>query len=306
MKKGLWVIIFFIVLFAGDRLIGWLLQSQVDNSQFRYSRMYRNQGQADILIVGNSRGLNFYQPYMEQATGKKTFSVCYYSMPSEIATVVTQDYLDLYPNVKTVLVEISIVEMSDDKLLTGFTTYMPHSRRIDSVIKSTSEDTWYAAHFSHIYRFNNEVFQRAMYHRNKLDDDWYTERVISNSLARNVANYNVSFKVPEKHVQDLKNLTDYCRKKNVPVKLVLGPFFPNYQVKNLDVLVKRVEEATGCKVYNYGHSIDDGTAFSDFLHANLKGGKTMVDLMIRDSLLPMSTKISKLPPEPEKKNDLIN
>jgi len=243
MKKAGWVIFFIGVLFAGDRLIGWFFQHEVEKSQFRYSRMYRGEGKADIMIVGNSRGLNFYQPYMEQATGKKTFSLCYYSMPCEIATVLAEDYLDRY-QVQTVLCEISIVEMSEDKLLPGFTTYMPYSKRIDSVLKAKVNDSWVTSQVSHIYRFNNEVFQRALFYRNHLDDDWFFDHTISERLAKEALGSSVEFKVPEKHVQDLKQLADYCRARNINIKFVIGPFFPLYTVKHLDLVKKRVEEAT--------------------------------------------------------------
>lgn len=290
MKKATWIILFLAILFVGDRLIGWVFQQQITKSQFRYSRMYRGEGQADILIVGNSRGLNFYQPSVEQATGLKTFSLCYYSMPCEIATVLTQDYLDKYPNIRTVLVEITVVEMSDDKLLPGFTTYMPYSPRIDSVLKVKTEDTWYYSKFSHIYRFNNEVFQRAMYYRNKLDDDWYFDRTISQDLINQAAHRSVEFKVPDKHVNDIKLLADYCRAKNINVKFVIGPFFPGYTVKGLDVLKQKVEAATGYPVYDYSYSIKDNNSFSDYLHANLKGGEEIVNIMVKDGVLPVANK----------------
>ena len=291
MKKIISVIALIAVLFTGDRLIGKAFQSQVTNSLFRYSRMYRGDAAADILIVGNSRGLNIYQPYMEEQTGKKTFSVCYFSMPCEIAAALTQDYIDKYPSVKTVLVEISVVEMSDDKLLPGFTTYIPYSKRIDSVIKSKAYDVWKYSQVTHLYRFNNEVFQRALYYRSKLDDDWFYEREIGETLINDAENRSVEFRAPDVHIKDLKDSADYCRAKNIDVKFVIGPFFPRYKVKNLELLKQKVQTATGYTVYDYSYAIQDYTAFSDYLHANRKGGKKFVDLMIRDGLVQMDSSV---------------
>jgi len=286
MKKAIWIVAFLAVLFAGDRLIGWLFQKQITQSMFRYSRMYRGEGASDILIVGNSRGLNFYQPTVEKYTGLKSFSLCYYSMPCEIATVLAEDYLDRFPKVKTVLVELSVIEMSDDKLLPGFTTYMDYSPRIDSVLKAKTSDSWYTSHVSHIYRFNNEVFQRAMYYRNRLDDDWYFDRTIPQYLIDLAPRRSVDFKVPDKHVNDIKILADYCRARGIDLKLVIGPFFPTYTVRHLDVLKSKVEKATGYPVYDYSYSIKDFSSFTDYLHANLKGGEEMVKMMIKDGVLP--------------------
>jgi hypothetical protein len=286
MKKAIWILAFIAILFVGDRLLGWIFQQQITQSQFRYSRMYRGEGQADILIVGNSRGLNFYQPSVEKATGLTTFSLCYYSMPCEIATVLTEDYLDRYPNVKTVLVETTIVEMSDDKLLPGFTTYMPYSKRIDSVLKNKNKETWNYAQFSHIYRFNNEVFQRAMYYRNKLDNDWYFDHTITQDLIDQAPHRSVEFKTPDAHVQDLKALADYCRARNINVKFVIAPIFPTYTVKGLDVFKQKLEAATGYPVHDYSNTIKDNSSFTDYLHANLKGGAEIVDIMVKDGVLP--------------------
>lgn len=290
MKKAIWIVAFLVVLFAGDRFIGWIFKKQIDGSRFRYSRMYTGQGDADILIVGNSRGLNFYQPYVDSVTGYKSFSLCYYSMPCEIATVLAEDYLDQYKKVKTVVVEISVVEMSDDKLLSGFTTYMPYSKRIDSVLKEKTKDSWYASQVSHIYRFNNEVFQRAMYYRTKLDNDWYFDHTITQSLIDQAPNRSVEFKVPEKHVQDIKQLADYCRAKAINIKFVIAPFFPTYQVKNLELLKQKVEAATGYPVYDYSASLKDFNCFTDYLHANLRGGREMVNMMIKDGIIPVNNK----------------
>jgi len=285
MKKAGWIIFFIAVLFGGDRLIGLYFQHEVDKSMFRYSRMYRGEGQADIVIVGNSRGLNLSQPYIEQQTGRKTFSLCYNSMPCEFATVIAEDYLDRY-KVQTVLCEISIVEMSDDRLLSGFTTYLPDSKRIDSVLKNKAKDSWITSKVSHIYKYNNEVFQRALAYRNHPDDDYFFDRTISDRAAKEAEGQVVEWKVPENHVQDLKQLADYCRARNINLKFIIGPFFPKYQVKNLDKLKQRVEEVTGIPVRDYSYSIQDITAFSDYNHANIKGGKEVVDMMIKDGVLP--------------------
>jgi hypothetical protein len=294
MKKAIWIVGFLVVLFAGDRLIGWMFQRQITNSMFRYSRMYRGEGgDAEILIVGNSRGLNFYKPYVDSVTKLKSFSLCYYSMPCEIATVLAEDYLDRYKKVKTVLVELSVVEMSDDKLLPGFSTYLPYSARIDSVLKKKTKDTWYTSQVSHLFRFNNEVFQRAMYYRNRLDDDWYFDRTITQNLIDQAPNRSVEFKVPEEHVEDIKQLADYCRARNINIQFVIGPFFPTYVVKRLDVLKQKVEAATGYPVHDYSRALQDYSCFTDYLHANLKGGSQIVDLMIKEGVLPTASTIQR-------------
>ncbi|MBK8194740.1 MAG: hypothetical protein IPK76_16540 [Lewinellaceae bacterium] len=97
MKHLLWFSGFLMLLLAGDRLGGVLLQRQADASLFRYSRLYRGEAGADLLFVGNSRGLTFYQPFIEEKTGLRTFNMSYNGLPADLARVLVQDYLDRYP-----------------------------------------------------------------------------------------------------------------------------------------------------------------------------------------------------------------
>ncbi|WP_126974081.1 hypothetical protein [Gynurincola endophyticus] len=285
MKKLYWILGLIALYFIGDRLVGYFFQQQIEKSQFRYSRMYAGNGEADILIVGNSRGLNFYQPYMDSVTNQNTFSLCYYSMPPEMAIVMTKDYIDQYPKVKKILVELTLIEMSDDKLLPGFATYMNFSPRVDSVIKVKDKQSWNASQLSHLFRYNNEVFQRAMYYRNKLDDDWYFDRTITEAFIQDAPNRSVTFKVNDTLIRQLAEIGAYAKTKGIEVYYIMGPFFPTYPVHNLDKLLARFTELTGYPVINYSRSIQDPYSFTDYLHANLKGGRATVDLMIKDGIL---------------------
>lgn len=285
MKKLYWILGLIAIYFIGDRLVGYIFNSQIEKSQFRYSRMYAGNGDADILIVGNSRGLNFYQPYMDSVTQLNTFSLCYYSMPPEMAVVMTKDYIDQYPNVKKILVELTLIEMSDDKLIPGFATYMNFSPRVDSVIKLKDKQSWNASQLSHLFRYNNEVFQRAMYYRNKLDDDWYFDRTITEPFIKEAPNRSVEFKVNDTLIRELATIGDYAKERGIEVHYIMGPFFPTYNVINLEKLMDRFTELTGYPVVNYSRSIQDPYSFTDYLHANLKGGRATVDLMIRDGLI---------------------
>jgi hypothetical protein len=61
MKHLIWYTSFIALLFAGDRVGGIFLHDQVMHSQFRYSQLYSRLAAADIMLLGNSRGLTFYQ-----------------------------------------------------------------------------------------------------------------------------------------------------------------------------------------------------------------------------------------------------
>lgn len=285
-RKLLWFAAFFAILFAGDRLAGHFLQNQVDKAQFRYSRMFRGEAKADILLVGNSRGLTFYQPYIEEITGLKTFNLSYNGLPMDVAKALVQDYLERYPAPKCMVIDITACDRVNDELLTGFLSYSVHSQRLDTLIRAKQPKMWYGSKVSWLTKFNNEIFQRALAHRNKTDEDWMLDRVISNKLAADVRQNKYPLDVHDYLIKQLTEMVAAAREKGVPVKLVISPYFPDFVVTNLDVLKTRVETATGLTVGDYRGALSDPTLFGDFMHPNRRGSMQYLDLLKRDSVLP--------------------
>lgn len=285
MKKAGWILIFVLVLFIGDRLAGWFLQKQISVSQFRYSRMYRGEADASILLIGNSKGLNLYLPAIEAATSRKAFSLCYNGMPVSLASVLVQDYIDKYPGVKTVIVELSMLDLSEKGLINEFNSYAGDSKRIDSLIKTTNKQAWITSKVSHIYRFNNEVFQRALFFRNRLDNDWSMDKMISDRMKQEASRTKVTFKADSIELTQLKSITDYCKKKNIDVKLVISPFYPGLNLENLESFNQKIHKATGLPVLNYTRAITQDQFFADFLHLNQTGSTEFVNLLAKEGNL---------------------
>lgn len=288
MKHFVWFAAFFALVFAGDRFGGWLLQRQAEQSQFRYARMYRGDAEADILLVGNSRGLTFYQPYIEEKTGQTTFNLSYNGLPMDAAKVLVQDYLERYPAPKVMLVDITTCDRVNDELLAGFTTYMNRSGRLDTLIYSKLPKVWWGSKVSALFRYNNEIFQRGLTYRNKTDEDWLLDRVISPNLVSRVEQDSYLLEVHPYLVLQLKEMVASAQAKGVQVQLVISPYFPAFDgnVTNLDNLKTAVEQATGLPVRDYRQALTDPTDFGDFMHPNKKGSMAYIDLMRRDKVLP--------------------
>ena len=284
MKHAFWFFFFFLLLFAGDRLASHFLQKQVEQSQFRYSRLYRGDAAADILLVGNSRGLNFYQPYIEEVTGKTTFNLSYNGLPMDVAKVLVVDYLDRYPPPKKMVVDITNCDRLNDDLLAGFLTYSEYSFRLDTLIHNKLPEVWWGARVSALTRYNNEIFHRALYHRNKTDTDWLRDFVISGKRAAEAGNDPYDLQIHPYLIRQLKEAVNAARDKGVGVQLVIGPYFPGYVVNNLDALKAAAEQATGLPVRDYRSALGDQTGFSDFRHLNKRGAKAYIDLMMEEGV----------------------
>jgi len=211
-------------------------------------------------------------------------------MPADLAKVLTEDYLDRYPAPQKMVVDITTCDRANDELIAAFLPYAGRSYRLDTLIHNKLPKVWWGAKVSSLFRFNNEIFQRALFYRSKTDTDWLLDRVISAELAGAVRQHGYDVFDKQKHgylVEQLRELVDFARRKNVPVELVIGPYFPGFaaNVKNLDVLKKAVETETGLTVRDYRDALSDPACFGDFMHPNKKGAVAYMDLLKRDGVL---------------------
>ena len=289
MRKWLWIPALILLLFLGDRLAGGLLNSLVLNSEFRYSRMYRGEAAADILLLGNSRGLVFYQPYIEEKTGKKTFNLSYNGMPADLADVLLKDYLTQYGKPKLVLIDVTLCDRINQELVNGFATYAGQSDRLKSLIRQQDQRVANGLEISHLFRYNSEVFQRALYYRNRTDEDWLVDRVITNELKKKLTpDYDFIIRYPEEMPIQLGKTIRYLKEEGINAQLLVNPYYPPFveHITNLDTFIQAIEIATESPILNYATAIQEEIYFGDFQHLNVEGCKAYIDLLLKEEVLP--------------------
>ncbi len=295
MNRVVWIIGFLALTFAGDRLGGYALKKITDRSQFRYSRLYNDTTYADVLLVGNSRGLMFYQPEIEKLADARTFNLSYNGMPADLAKTLVMDYLDRRAAPRLMVMDVTMCDRVNDALIAGFAPYAPYSERIAALIKHYDQvDSLGGSHnatatqISHLYRYNNELFQRTLYYRNKLDKDWLLDRTITEKMATDTALASYKIAMFPGMVQELKDAVDYARKKGVAVKLVVNPYFPPFQAAIRDSflapLIAAVEQATGLPVNDYSTALQETAMFGDYQHANKTGSIAYMNILAKDGM----------------------
>lgn len=293
MKKAFWIFGIIALFLIGDRIGGYILESIVLKSKFRYSRLYRGEAKADILLVGNSRGLSFYQPYMEEMTEKTTFNVSYSAMPMTLAEVFVQDYFEKYGKPTQMLIDVTICDRENPQLIAGFNAYSAFSERVDSIVTATEPTVGYGGDFSHLFRYNGEIFQRSVFYLNKLDNNWLLDREIGQRLKDDLVNViDPTVELVDEMVESLVRTVQFAERQGVKVDLVVSPYFKPFAQKivNLDEMIAQVEKATGKKVYDYSRSMDDTSDFGDYQHINVKGSRTYIKLMQNDGIIPYGNK----------------
>ncbi len=288
LKRIYWILALVVLFFAGDRISGWVLKQLTINSQFRYSRMYKGEAKADILLVGNSRGLIFYQPYIEEITGKSTFNISYNGLPMDLGRVLVEDYLDKYPAPEQMIVDVTMCDRKNSQLVTGFNLYAPYSEKLYELIKEDNQTSAIAGKLSHLYLHNSEIFQRSLYHLKKSDEAWLLDREITDFLVKDVVNMeHYTIDLQDKLLDELKQTVQYAQSKGVKVKLVINPYFPAFaeRITNLKNFKNRIETVTGLKVHNYATALKEVTGFGDYQHLNKKGSQVYLDRLKKDGVL---------------------
>lgn len=289
MKKTLWIIALIAVVFIGDRVGGILLQKLADSSQFRYSRLYGGEAEADVLLVGNSRGLMFYQPYIEDITGQKTLNISYNALSIDLAKNLIADQIKINGAPNTMILDITMCDRENDKLISGFQSYRSHSENLQNLIKERQPKTFYGGVFSHLFRFNSEIFHRALYYKNKTDETWLLDRVINEKMIANLEDADTNnFTIKDYLFENLVETIKLAQTAGVEVKLVINPYYPPYRKQrmiNIEKTIQRVEAATNLKVHDYSTAITDMKSFGDYQHLNKYGSRLFIDEMVKDGLI---------------------
>jgi len=295
LKNIYWILALIVLFFVGDRVGGYLFSKMIDKSGFRYSRMYKGDVECDLLFMGNSRGLDFYQPYIEEVTGKKTFNLSYNALPMNLGKALLKDFLEKNKKPKSFILDVSMTNRIDTTLISGFNVYAPHSKEVSTVLEDCVPKVYYAGKLSHLFQHNGEIFQRAIRYLNNTDEAWLNDRIISDGLIGKVHElhdsivgpFNEDLKVVDFIYDELKETVQVAKDNDIKVKLVINPFFPKYANKmvNYEDFKRKVTQLTGLKVHDYSKAIQDRDAFSDFQHLNRKGSQQYIDILKRDGIL---------------------
>ena len=309
-KHLLWIISFLSIALIGDRLVGYIFSGITQKSLFRYSRLYCGKpDSANILFVGNSRGLTFYQPEVERITGMKTFNVSYNGMPADLAKNLVFDYLERNPAPKLMIIDATICDRENDALKSSFNLYTPYSHRLDTLIRGIHvPDKWSGSKIvlggsmSHLYRFNTELFQRVLFHKNKTDADMLIDRVITESAVNDTSMNSYQVRMFKNMVADLKQMIDTAQAHGVKVQLVINPYYPPFAdvVRDsfLSPLKSYVENATGLTIHDFSKSLTQRDELGDYQHANKKGSIHYMNILKDNGIFNPETNVMQFASSP--------
>jgi hypothetical protein len=277
----IWFICLLAVTLAGDRLFSWMLEQVLVRSQFRFSRLYRGHVDADILILGDSRGVHsFYAPAIEEITGRKAINLSYNSMSTRIVEAVLLDYLDHNRPPRMVIIEPTSA-IGGGAISSELRTYAGFSPRLAVLYTEAHPYAAIAGRMFHLFNLNSGFYVEALHYMRRSDQDWINRSSMPVGL-RNQPRTTWNPLLPE----TLGRIVRELRRRGIEVRLVLAPYCP--MPLNMNEFAIDIGKSAGAPVWNYGEAMCDPEDFADTLHLNERGSRALLAMMNRDGVFGMT------------------
>lgn len=288
-KVLLGVVVFIFFALLADRVGGMVLERLVMMSDLRFSKLYRGDATAEVLVIGDSRGVNaVYAPEFERLTGKITFNLSYNGLGSMVGCALVLDYLDHNSAPELVIFEITNA-VNRYHILKDLKIYAGRSQRISKLLADSYSTLANVCRLSHLYRFNAEMFFRSLYYIGRSDQTWINRRVIAEETVAMLEeklgqiegfsegeNYNWKAMVETIRVLEAKGI-NYC--------FLISPYLPAYtdHVAGLDDFIESVKDQVGEDVtlLDFSRAVENPKYFADPLHMNLEGNLSYLPGLIQ-------------------------
>lgn len=270
------VLMFLVILVAGDRICGGLIERLFMKSGFRYSMLYKGELQADIVVLGNSRGLHmFHPPAIEKVTGQDVANLSFNALPAVAMPVVWEDYLEKHEPPKLLILEVSCAGAPEEKgSLERFSVLIDQNPKYSDLIHNKNPTFYYAAKLSRIFRYNSSLMWRSGMFLKRSDQGWIMNSELNEESMNQVVNSSdTTLLRSEENAKALRHVIETAEARGVEVKLVMAPYLPAYydRLPQPEKWLKWIESELDRPVINQKGILTDASSFSDHLHLNEAG-----------------------------------
>jgi len=298
----LWAVVLVAVVLAGDRIISAVLEQVVQRSHFRFSEIHHGGIDADIVILGDSRGVTSINvPVVEKIAGRRTYSLCYNGMATKIGEALLDDYLEHNRPPRLLIIEVtSLIEPM--KLSPELKTYAALSPRLEALYAEEHPTAARAGRVFHLLRYNSELYLRALYYLRRSDQDWSNLQTISPADvegARTAPPWR--FDPTPGNLDALERMLRMARARGIEVRLLVGPYLPEYMTRavNTGPFIATVEQRAhrvdpSLRVWNYASAVGATRLFADVLHLNNLGTEEFMRMLQRDGFFAWTSEHASL------------
>ena len=282
----IWLVALVAIVIAGDHILAGVLRKIVVRSQFRYSRLYRGGNSADVIVLGDSRGLSFYAPAIEELTGLRALNLSYNSMSPRIAEAILLDYVEHNRPPRMVIVEVTSAIVSG-ALTSELRTYASLSPRLAALYAERYPVAAVAGRMFRLFPLNSELFLAVLHYMRQTDQDWIPRETMTSAVRTRPRNRWRLAPFLD-NVEALARMVGLLHQRGIEVRLVIAPYGPSNVPVNVagfaDLIARRVQ----APVWNYASAVADPVDFADQVHLNERGSRVFLQMLQRDGAFGMT------------------
>ncbi|MCD4817861.1 MAG: hypothetical protein K8S23_04140 [Candidatus Cloacimonetes bacterium] len=280
-KRILFLILIFFVL---DFLISTTLLKLVEASKIRFSRLYHEKIDSEIIFIGNSRAINsFYSPYFDEISNLKSINLAYNGVSISLVKVFLEDYLERNDPPIIIVIEVTCIK-EDNSGLPNFRQYIPYSKELRKIVKEHYPKVYYTSHISKSYYYNSEYFLRTLYYLKKNDQSWINRYTINQNYYNSLKvddSFTMVDKIDKNSMQLFKAIVKNCNERGITIIPVLAPIIDKYRNDTkINNYIADFESKSQMKLVDFSKEINDINMFADEIHTNDKGANILANKLL--------------------------
>lgn len=279
-KKIAFVAGFIALVFVADRVAAAILSRLVLASNARVSALYDGRVDAEVVLIGNSRGVHMASsPDWAKALCRPVFNLSLNGLDVKTQDVLVRDFLERNPAPKVMVFEISNL-FSDTFMAPEYRPFISVSERLSALVRSR-QTTWFPwLDVSHLYRFNSEYLLRALLFLFRPSDQ--TPEAIGAISAARIDSFlavHPRYEVNAKAVPVFASTLQALEARGVEPVLVLAPYHPaSFRIEDWrgEALAEvRRRLPAGIAIQDWSLALPDDASFADPLHMTPAGRRAL-------------------------------
>ena len=275
------VLIFLAIVFVGDRIGGEILERIFSRTGYRYAQLYESKLPAEIVVLGNSRGLHmFHPPAIEEITGRKVANLAFNALPPVTMPIIWEDYLKHHPLPKLLVLEVSCISVEDEKgSLERMSILMDKNQAYGQRIKERNATFYWGTQISRLFRYNSSLLWRSLL-VGESDQSWIMDSKLNEEmLGAMVEDSDSSLHKVAENAEAIKEVLRLAKEHGVKVKVLIAPYYPRYRdrLTEAEEWIDWVRNEIDVDVEDHSRLLLDPACFADHLHLNEQGARILAE-----------------------------
>jgi hypothetical protein len=268
-----------------DKVVHGIASYVINNSEFRFAKLYSSRLNGDFIVFGNSRAVNgFFVPRLSELTGMAWVNAGYNGLGPELVEALVLDMLDRGSAPRAIVLEVSNLTQGNEGIR-DLRLFRMRSPRLGSIDAQESGVVGYMASWFASVASNGEALLRCVYHMRRSDQAWVNGGKLDPASAETMkeeAGLRLLGDPTLRGVEATVRLVKYLRARDIEVWCVISPYLLNegdraFADRWLSEIRARTDQGT--HFVNLVDAVLEPRMYADPLHLNAEGALCAAELL---------------------------